>query len=49
MQLGLMINGDRVFGGQTLINPEKAIPIRIMLENPGGIDPTIAYVVAATR
>ena len=45
----IMINGDRVFGGQTLINPEKAVSLRFALKNLGGIDSPIVNVVAATR
>lgn len=45
----IVINGNGVFGCQALEDPEKAVPICIMLENLGGIDPTIVNVVAATR
>ena len=44
----IVINGNGVFGCQALEYADKAVPIRIMLENPGGIDPTIVNVVAAT-
>ena len=45
----IVINGNRVFGCQALEYADKAVPIRIMLEDPSGVDSAIVNVVAATR